>query len=570
MSAGRLPAGDPGVRPVASWGRLSSEPHRLHPLRDRSRIDFGPAGDGPVLPYGNGRSYGDACLNPGGRLLTTRGLDRFIAFDAATGLLECEAGVLLDDIIAVALPRGWFLPVTPGTRFATLGGAVANDVHGKNHHRAGTLGEHVRSLLLAAQRRQPHRVQPDDRAEWFAATVGGLGLTGVIVERAPAAAWRCRASGSTPRRSPSARSTSSSPCRATRERDWEYTVAWIDCIHGGGAGRAASSCRANHSRRTRRAAAAAPSRTLPVTPPVSLVNGASLRALQRDLLPRSTGGARGAACSTCCPSSIRSTACASGTASTARAASTSTSASCRVPSSGTRRWRCMHAIRASGQGSFLAVLKTFDERPAAGMLSFPMAGTTLALDFPNGGADAPARCSSASTRSSARPAGASTPPRTPAWPRASSSAAIPRLTEFLPLPRPRHLLGDVAAPSGQLKPMTPSPVLRVLVVGATSAIADAVARRYAARGARLLLLGRRAPMLEVAAADLRVRGAAEVAVDLFEADDVDSHPAIVSRAWDRWQGFDVALVATACCPTRRRHNPRSRSPCARSTPTRAR
>lgn len=96
--------------------------------------------------------------------------------------------------------------------------------------------------------------------------------------------------------------------------------------------------------------------------------------------------------------------------------------------------------------------------------------------------------------------------------------------------------------------MTPSPVLRVLVVGATSAIADEVARRYAARGARLLLLGRRAPMLEVAAADLRVRGAAEVAVDLFEADDVDSHPAIVSRAWDRWQGFDVALVAYGVLP----------------------
>ena len=79
------------------------------------------------------------CLNPGGTLWTTRGLDRFIAFDTETGVLECEAGVLLKEIIEVALPHGWFLPVTPGTQFATLGGAIANDVHGKNHHRLALL-----------------------------------------------------------------------------------------------------------------------------------------------------------------------------------------------------------------------------------------------------------------------------------------------------------------------------------------------------------------------------------------------------------------------------------------------
>ena len=85
--------------------------------------------------FGNGRSYGDVCLNPGGTLWAARGLDRFIAFDREGGVLECEAGVTLRELIAVVLPHGWFLPVTPGTQFVTVGGAIANDVHGKSHHR---------------------------------------------------------------------------------------------------------------------------------------------------------------------------------------------------------------------------------------------------------------------------------------------------------------------------------------------------------------------------------------------------------------------------------------------------
>jgi FAD/FMN-containing dehydrogenase len=101
-----------------------------------------------VLPFGNGRSYGDVCLNDGGTLLLTRGLDRFIAFDPTTGVLRAEAGVLLSEILALIVPQGWFLPVTPGTRFVTLGGAVANDVHGKNHHVAGSFGEQVRRFEL--------------------------------------------------------------------------------------------------------------------------------------------------------------------------------------------------------------------------------------------------------------------------------------------------------------------------------------------------------------------------------------------------------------------------------------
>src|SRR5262249_39795669 len=123
---------------VSSWGRVLKARHEI--LRLKSRHDpFPPLGAGQtLLPFGNGRSYGDSCLNAGGALLRMRGLDRFIAFDTLTGVISCEAGVLLDELLQRIIPEGWFLPVVPGTRFVTVGGAIANDVHGKNHHTAGT------------------------------------------------------------------------------------------------------------------------------------------------------------------------------------------------------------------------------------------------------------------------------------------------------------------------------------------------------------------------------------------------------------------------------------------------
>jgi FAD/FMN-containing dehydrogenase len=127
------------TKPPESWGRYPrATPAAIQRLSDRNAPL--PPSRHPLLVYGNGRSYGDVCLNDGGTVLLARGLDRFIAFDAATGVLRAEAGVLLSEILDLGVPRGWFLPVTPGTRFVTLGGAVANDVHGKNHHRAGTFG----------------------------------------------------------------------------------------------------------------------------------------------------------------------------------------------------------------------------------------------------------------------------------------------------------------------------------------------------------------------------------------------------------------------------------------------
>src|SRR4029077_47505 len=123
-----------------SWGRYPKTEQKVHQLFWLS--DF-PANDNAhlsQLPVGAGRSYGDVCLNDRNSLLVTRGLNRLLAFDAQTGILRSEPGATLAEILEFAVPRGWFLPVTPGTKFVTLGGAIANDVHGKNHHVAGTFG----------------------------------------------------------------------------------------------------------------------------------------------------------------------------------------------------------------------------------------------------------------------------------------------------------------------------------------------------------------------------------------------------------------------------------------------
>ncbi len=127
------------MKPVSSWGRLGAEPHDVVELTDRSAVDRALTGGRPGIAHGLGRSYGDACLNPGGVLWHTTGLDRLIAFDPETGRLTCEAGVVLRDISRLMIPRGWNLAVVPGTQFVTVGGAIANDVHGKNHHVVGTL-----------------------------------------------------------------------------------------------------------------------------------------------------------------------------------------------------------------------------------------------------------------------------------------------------------------------------------------------------------------------------------------------------------------------------------------------
>ena len=162
-----------------SWGRYPKAEHDVSSVRwtDTTLPD---SGDKTMLPFGLGRSYGDSCLNDRQNLVETSGLGRFVAFDKSNGLLRCEGGVTLDEVLKLIVPNGWFLPTTPGTKFITVGGAIANDIHGKNHHVAGTFGCNVKAFELLRSDGSRTRCSARSNADLFKATIGGLGLTGLI------------------------------------------------------------------------------------------------------------------------------------------------------------------------------------------------------------------------------------------------------------------------------------------------------------------------------------------------------------------------------------------------------
>jgi FAD/FMN-containing dehydrogenase len=362
-----------------SWGRYPpASPQTIVSLhwRDAPLPTF----SGSSLAHGNGRSYGDCCTNTGGTLLHTRSLDRFIAFDNASGVLRCEAGVLFSEILDLVVARGWFLPVTPGTKFVTVGGAIANDVHGKNHHRAGTFGEHVRCFELLRSDGTRVECSRTRNAELFRATVGGLGLTGVITW-AEFALQRIAGPWMATENLRFTNLREFFTLSAESEQDYAYTVAWVDCAATGAALGRGWFFRANHAAGPEQAH---PRRSLrmPLTPPISLINRLSLRAFNslyyhrrrpRQALDHYDSyfypldaiadwnriyGPRGFLQYQCVVP---------------------------MPSAEPVLTELLACVGRSGSGSFLAVLKVFGDRPAAGILSFPRAGTTLALDFPNQG-----------------------------------------------------------------------------------------------------------------------------------------------------------------------------------------
>ena len=368
---------------LESWGRYpQATPAKVTRLTDRNAPL--PASDLPLLVYGNGRSYGDVCLNDGGHLLLGRGLDRFIAFDRETGVLRAEAGVLLSEILDLIVPQGWFLPVTPGTRFVTLGGAVANDVHGKNHHRAGSFGHHVRAFELVRSDGSRRVCTPTENPDWFAATIGGLGLTGLItwVEiqlRAIDGPWIQAAS----RRFANLREFFA--LAEASDREHEFTVAWVDCAAIGtalGRGILLSGDFAPASAGEGRWPKAHGLLNVPFTPPVSLINRFSLNLFNALYYRKPEGRVLTQYEPFFYPLD------AIGHWNRIYGPKGFLQYQCVLPpetaESATRE--LLERIAKSGQGSFLAVLKRFGDKPSVGMLSFPRPGVTIALDFPMRGA----------------------------------------------------------------------------------------------------------------------------------------------------------------------------------------
>jgi FAD/FMN-containing dehydrogenase len=361
------------------FGRIARSSQKVAAPRFRDELPPLLAGrpGGSVLAIGLQRSYGDTVQNGDGGLIRMAGLDRLIAFDAVQGRLRAEAGVSLGEIMRVAVPHGFFVPVSPGTRSVTLAGAIANDVHGKNHHRSGTFGCHVTRLGLLRSDGARAEIGPAD--ELFAATVGGLGLTGIIewaeIDLCPIGSAFLDVDVR-----PYGRLSEFWQLSAETAATHEHAVAWIDCAAERGiftcANWRADGDRALHDDRRR------------LRVPLDFPNGA-LNRLVTGLFNRAyyamhkrKAGARrqhyGAFFHPL-------DAIADWNRLYGRA--------------GFRQYQCVvpaatmqDAIAAlmkeaarNGDGSFLTVLKTFGAVPSPGLLSFPMAGATLALDFRNRG-----------------------------------------------------------------------------------------------------------------------------------------------------------------------------------------
>jgi FAD/FMN-containing dehydrogenase len=354
-----------------SWGGLPEISQHCAELgwQDQLAAELPSAG----LVVGCGRSYGDVGLAANGRLASCLGLNRVLALDRKKGLLRCESGVTLADILTLVLPLGWMLPVTPGTSQVTVAGAIANDVHGKNHHRRGTFGQHVTSLVL--QRSDGSRLlcTPEENSQWFSATVAGLGLSGVILEASiqllpVAGGWLDTENVKF--------NNLEEFFQLDRESaaEWEYTVAWIDCLSSSVRGHFS---RANHNDCDDRLDAPAALLDVPMALPVTPINRYSLKAfnsLYFHRQARSMVSRQQSLYAWMFPLD--------------RIGNWNRLYGRR----GFRQYQCvvepeavadlLRIIRAAGEGSFLAVLKMFGDQASPGLLSFPRKGASLALDFP--------------------------------------------------------------------------------------------------------------------------------------------------------------------------------------------
>ena len=362
---------------LAGWGRYPRAPCAVADVRGEEEARARLPQARSWIPRGAGRAYGDAALNPDGVLRLGRS-NRLLAFDSATGELTAEAGVLLADVVAVFAPRGWFPPVTPGTKFVTLGGMAACDVHGKNHHGAGAFGRHIRWMDVLLADGSVVRTAPGE--DLFGAVVGGMGLCGVVLRLAfrliPIESARVRQD------TIAAPNLDAAMAAFEANRAATYSVAWIDCLAGGrDQGRSlvhlgehacaaeAGSAPPHRPRRDRR---------VPVDLPALALNPLSVRAFNALYWAR---GRPGRTCVDYEPyfyplDSVLEWNRIYGPQGFVQH-------QCVLPPDGAREalGLMLTRIAARGAGSFLAVLKLMGEATPGCPLSFPMPGWTLALDF---------------------------------------------------------------------------------------------------------------------------------------------------------------------------------------------
>ncbi len=369
-----------------SWGRYPKLDAAIVPLNWTCDFPLHPPPATRMLPVGAGRSYGDVCLLGHGTLLRTRGpglsggMDRLLDFNPATGNLCCEAGTTLGEILDFAVPRGFFLPVSPGTKYVTVGGAIANDIHGKNHHLAGTFGCHVPRFELVRSDGRHLICSTAQHTDWYAATIGGMGLTGLItwaeIKLRPIVSREIQYTGIKFSGLDEFLMLSDAHARS------EYTVSWIDCVSTGRNFARGIFMAGDHSTVREPLKRSKPSKlTLPVDLPDFMLNRRSVGLFNTLYYNKQRGKIKTALVDY---------------------------EPFFYPLDKLQQWNRMYGkdgllqfqcvlpreaghaglvkilntITVSGLASFLAVLKVFGDVPSPGIMSFPKPGITLALDFP--------------------------------------------------------------------------------------------------------------------------------------------------------------------------------------------
>ncbi|WP_127470199.1 FAD-binding oxidoreductase [Thiomicrorhabdus aquaedulcis] len=379
----------------SGWGNFPTitaqrlQPHSLDALSSSLQAAQNAQPMRPIIARGMGRSYGDSSLAP--CILDTQSLNHYQSFDAQSGILACQAGVTFDEILSRFVPQGWFLPVTPGTKFITVGGAIASDVHGKNHHLEGSFSDHLLSLTVCLASGEHLECSPQQHRELFLATCGGMGLTGVIV--AARFAMRRISSAYITQTTFKTANLSDTLALFDAHQHATYSVAWIDCLASGAqlgrsllmlgehADQDADQQVLPHSNRTQNALLAhkAGALSVPFYAPGFALNPFSVK-LFNQLYYHKTRGAH--------------------------SQDTVHYQPFFYPLDGIKQWNKLYGkagfcqyqfviphaaglealtliltkIAHSKRGSFLAVLKAFGAGNA-NYLSFPMRGYTLALDF---------------------------------------------------------------------------------------------------------------------------------------------------------------------------------------------